>query len=289
MKDLPKRALTAIIFAAIMLGGLMWNRISFSILLLIIQTGCLYEYLMLVRKFQSYSEKNGRIALIMTMIASSSILLAVLFCQEFPSAIAYGILALPIGMLLMAFELFYRSKTPIINGMLNVGSLVYVSLPILCFYSLPEFSWIDRDQALDSDSNIFLYYGVESLEIILLIWANDTFAYFVGSLIGKHKILPDISPKKSWEGFFGGLIFALITAWILSLYFTKLNLQHWLMVAAIVVVFGTIGDFFESMIKRQAGVKDSGNLLPGHGGFLDRFDALLFCVPFVTVYLLLAP
>src|SRR6185436_11749492 len=95
----------------------------------------------------------------------------------------------------------------------------------------------------------FPTYDAIPLGIVLLIWANDTFAYFTGSLIGKHKILPAVSPKKTWEGFFGGLIFALITAWILSLYFTKLNMQHWLIVAVIVVVFGTIGDFFESMIK----------------------------------------
>lgn len=124
------------------------------------------------------------------------------------------------------------------------------------------------------------------LGIVLLVWANDTFAYFAGSLLGKHRIAPEISPKKSWEGFAGGLVFALVTAYVLSGFYFSLNPVQWMVVASLVVVFGTLGDFFESWLKRQAGVKDSGSLMPGHGGFLDRFDALIFCLPFVTIYLM---
>ena len=281
MKDLPRRTLTAIIFGAIMLGGLLWNRISFSILILIIQSGCLYEYLMLVRTLQNYPEKKKRLVLIVTIVLCSAVLIAMILEQSDTLSIIYAVLLIPVCFLLLAAELFYQSETPLINGLLNVGAVIYISSPMIFFYSLADDRWLDSNSRIPKAIDI-------AIGVVLIIWTSDTFAYFTGSLTGKHKILPAISPKKSWEGFFGGLIFALITSWILSLYFTKLNLQQWMIVAVIIVVFGSIGDFFESMIKRQAGVKDSGNLLPGHGGFLDRFDALLFCLPFVTMYLLLS-
>jgi phosphatidate cytidylyltransferase len=280
MKDLPRRTLTAVIFGAVMLGGLMWNRISFSILILLIQTGCMYEYLVLVRGFQKYGEGKKKTAFAVTMIACSSILAGLVISQTDFISMAYGVFVIPVCLLLLAAELFYQSEAPLMNGLLNAGAAIYVTSPMIFFYSL-------ADGSLFGESDTWLPSHAIPLGVVLLIWANDTFAYFTGSLFGKHKILPSISPKKTWEGFFGGLIFALITAWMLSLYFHKLDLQQWLIVATIVVVFGTMGDFFESMIKRKAGVKDSGNILPGHGGILDRFDALLFCVPFVMVYLLL--
>ena len=120
--------------------------------------------------------------------------------------------------------------------------------------------------------------------LFIIIWSSDVFAYLVGSWIGKHKLFERISPKKSWEGSIGGLVFALLAAYILSIIFHQLTLLEWFIFAIIVVVFGALGDLIESMFKRQAGVKDSGNILPGHGGVLDRFDAVLFATPFVFVY-----
>jgi phosphatidate cytidylyltransferase len=282
MKDLPKRALTAVLFAIVMLGGMLWNRLSFSLLILLIQSGCLYEYLILIKSFQQYERRKKKVAIVVTMILASAVMVTVSVTQSDMVSIEYAVFFIPACLILLALEMIYRSVSPVVNGMLNAGAIIYISLPVLMLYSLT-----DNQQFFESS----LWHQQVSvpLGIVFLIWANDTFAYFVGSMIGKHKMLPSVSPKKSWEGFFGGLVFALITGWILAIYFPKLDLLHWLIVAVIVVLFGTIGDFFESMIKRQAGVKDSGNILPGHGGFLDRFDALLFCVPFVAVYLLLFP
>ncbi|MEO5673936.1 MAG: phosphatidate cytidylyltransferase [Chitinophagales bacterium] len=282
MKDLPKRTLTAVVFGAMMLGGLLWNRISFSILLILIQTGCIYEYLALIRKFQSYSGNTRKIGFWVTYVLSGSILLALIIFQSDFMSVSYGILAIPLCLLLLAAELLYNSETPFINGLLNAGAVIYISLPLIFFYSLADSSLFEDPKEWFPGNNSI------ALGIVLIIWTSDTFAYFTGSLFGRHKILPHISPKKSWEGFSGGLVFAMIAAWLLSKYFIHLDTRNWLIVALIVVIFGTIGDFVESMIKRQAGVKDSGNLLPGHGGFLDRFDALLFSVPFVTIYLLLS-
>ncbi len=127
--------------------------------------------------------------------------------------------------------------------------------------------------------------------MFILIWLSDTGAFCVGSLIGKHRLFERISPKKSWEGFFGGLIFCLIAGLVMFYgfhsYFLIMNLWQMLGFCAMVCVMGTWGDLVESLIKRSLGVKDSGHLLPGHGGILDRIDSLLVVVPGVTVYIFL--
>ena len=129
------------------------------------------------------------------------------------------------------------------------------------------------------------YYIGLLLGLFIIIWTSDVFAYLVGSAIGKHRLFERISPKKSWEGSIGGLVFALIAAYLLSLFFTQISLVDWMVLAVIIVVAGTFGDLSESLLKREAGVKDSGTILPGHGGVLDRFDATLFAAPFVFVYI----
>jgi phosphatidate cytidylyltransferase len=120
---------------------------------------------------------------------------------------------------------------------------------------------------------------------LVILWLNDTGAYFIGSLLGKHRLFERISPKKSWEGSIGGAALSLITAWAVSLVFTDISLWKWLVMAGIISITGTLGDLVESMLKRSLDVKDSGSLLPGHGGILDRFDAVFLSVPFVFVFL----
>jgi phosphatidate cytidylyltransferase len=129
-------------------------------------------------------------------------------------------------------------------------------------------------------------YTYEILLIyFLLIWANDTGAYLFGVSIGKHKIFPRISPKKSWEGFFGGLFFTAIVAWAISLYFHNITFAHWLVIGLLSAIIGVFGDLVESMLKRSIDVKDSGKFLPGHGGVLDRFDSVFLSAPIVFAYL----
>jgi phosphatidate cytidylyltransferase len=127
------------------------------------------------------------------------------------------------------------------------------------------------------------------LSVVLMIWANDTFAYFTGSLLGKRKLMPDVSPKKSVEGFIGGIVFSMITSYLCYAYFL-MDLQKWtivdvMIISLIVSIAGTLGDLLESKLKRMANVKDSGNLLPGHGGILDRFDAWFMALPVISFYL----
>jgi phosphatidate cytidylyltransferase len=140
-------------------------------------------------------------------------------------------------------------------------------------------------------SSVSYYNSENNARIVLgfffLIWANDTFAYLVGRSLGKTKLFERVSPKKTWEGTIGGAACTQGIAWLISLYFTELLPVHWHLLAVIVSVFGTLGDLVESMFKRSLGVKDSGNILPGHGGILDRFDGVLLSAPFAVSYLML--
>ena len=131
------------------------------------------------------------------------------------------------------------------------------------------------------------FSAIVLLGFFLLIWANDSGAYIVGSLVGKNKLFERISPKKTWEGFLGGGFFALMFAWLISYFVTEISLIDWLVVALITFVFGTFGDLIESLLKRMVKVKDSGNILPGHGGILDRFDSMIIAAPMVFIYLVL--
>ncbi len=123
------------------------------------------------------------------------------------------------------------------------------------------------------------------LGFFFLLWTNDTGAYLVGRSIGKHKLWERISPKKTWEGFFGGLILSIIIGYVISLYYPELNYILWIVMAALVSIFGTMGDLVESVFKRSIDAKDSGSILPGHGGILDRFDGVFLSTPFVLVLL----
>jgi len=149
----------------------------------------------------------------------------------------------------------------------------YVAIPFGLLNAL--FFVPDRDESL-----IGILIGM-----FVIVWSSDIFAYLTGSMFGKHRLFERISPKKSWEGSIGGLLFALLAAYILSLFFKELSLTRWMIMAVIIVITGILGDLSESFLKRKAQVKDSGNIFPGHGGVLDRFDATLFAVPFVFVYI----
>jgi phosphatidate cytidylyltransferase len=164
------------------------------------------------------------------------------------------------------------SNNPIPNIATTLFGIVYIAFP----FGLMNF--------------MFRYKGIETFHLLLsmfvILWTADTFAYLVGSKIGKNRLFERISPKKSWEGSIGGAIAALIAAFIFSVYFKEMSLALWLGYALIIVVAGTYGDLIESMFKRSLNIKDSGNILPGHGGILDRFDAVFMAVPAAILYLM---
>ncbi len=125
------------------------------------------------------------------------------------------------------------------------------------------------------------------ISILILIWTNDTFAYLVGKNFGKNKLFPSISPKKTIEGFAGGMFFTIISSLLLSKFYTESNLTIWIVIAVIISIFSTLGDLIQSKFKRVAGIKDSGKIMPGHGGILDRLDSIIFVIPFINLYFLI--
>ena len=167
-----------------------------------------------------------------------------------------------------------RAEKNIENLAVNLLGILYVALP---------FSMLNTLTINEFTGNNYNYVFILSLFIFL--WTNDTGAFVVGSLIGRNKLFERISPKKTWEGFIGGVIFAVLAAIIISMFYSEINRTEWIIFAVLVAVFGTLGDLIESMIKRRLSIKDSSNLLPGHGGLLDRFDSTLLAVPVIFFYL----
>lgn len=167
-------------------------------------------------------------------------------------------------LVLLLIELWLKAENPIHNWELLALSQLYIAVPMLCMCALRGVNML--------------------LALFVLIWVNDTFAFLTGSYLGKHKMFERISPKKSWEGFIGGNIFALGAALVFAHYMTGYTILQWLIMGEIVIVFGTLGDLVESLMKRTLGIKDSGDTIPGHGGFLDRFDSAIVASVALTIF-----
>ena len=180
---------------------------------------------------------------------------------------------------LLVSELYLKAKDPIANWAYTMMSQIYIALPFSLLNVLAF-------QFTNSDVPWLL-----PLSVFIFLWVNDSGAYCTGSLLGRHKLFPRVSPGKSWEGSIGGGVFVLVAAWLISYITTQkgittnLTTLQWMGMGLVVVVFGTWGDLIESLFKRTLGIKDSGNVLPGHGGMLDRFDSSLLAIPAVVVYL----
>lgn len=260
------RAITAFFFAACMLGSLFlgpWVFATFTLLLLVL--GVL-EFFRLIKAGGAQPNRAMGLALSVSLyLLVGAQLLAEGTTKHF-------LVLIPMVLLVLIAELYRKSDTPFQNGAFTLFASVYVAMPFACYV------------ALGFVSNEFSF--TLPLALLLLIWANDTGAYLFGVTWGKHRLFERHSPKKSWEGFVGGLFTGLVVAWILSVYFPTIPLVHWLAIALITGVFGTLGDLVESMLKRSLNIKDSGTFLPGHGGLLDRFDSLFFAAPMVYFYLL---
>lgn len=187
-------------------------------------------------------------------------------------------IAIPIAMLFFTFiiELYRKHGNPFLNISFTVLGILYVVIPFAMLYHLGYYN----DYSFGTEFSYQIILG-----FFFMLWSNDTGAYLAGKYFGKHKLFERISPKKTWEGSIGGGLFSIGLAVLIAQYFTNIQLFDWIVISIIIVVFGGIGDLVESMLKRSLGIKDSGKLLPGHGGILDRFDGLLISAPFVYAYL----
>jgi len=272
MQGFVRRVLTAVVFVVVMVGGVYLHPFSLVALFLLIAAMSLWEYFDL-----TLIKNNSRRKWIGLLLGLFPFLLSALYNLpnlELAHDFLYNgiLLFFPLVALSFVFELYTSSEKPFANiGVLLLG-VFYIGIP-LAFVPMMAF------RAGVFQPNII--FG-----LLLLTWANDTGAYLIGSQIGRTKLFPRISPKKTWEGSLGGVVVAFLAAYLLSMVFKDLALKDWLILALLVSIFGSIGDLVESMLKRSLNIKDSGTLLPGHGGMLDRFDAFLFLLPFAAAYLL---
>ena len=267
-----QRTITGILFVVILVGCILLTPISFGILFALISALSVYEFGQLMDK-----SKQVAINKKITSLAGAYLFLAVMaFCTGATDAQVF----LPYLLLLlylMITELYLKKENPLGNWAFTMLSQLYIALP----FALLNILAFHNDVASSSVS----YNPVLPLSVFVFIWLSDTGAYCVGSLIGKHRLFERISPKKSWEGSIGGGVFSIASSLVFAHYFPFLHLAEWMGLAFTVVVFGTWGDLTESLMKRQLGIKDSGNILPGHGGMLDRFDSALMAIPAAVIYL----
>jgi phosphatidate cytidylyltransferase len=277
MNNFRKRLVTAALFVAIILSAVVLNKYAFVAVFAFICGVCLWEFHTLLYYDLTGRKRSKRIIANVVLGIFPYLAVALFYLgspfMDIGRLYAIGILLFLFVSVYYIVELASRLEKPFIIIAYAHTGVFYITVPCIMVVAL---SFQDFQ---------FNYSYV--LGILLLNWINDTGAFLVGSTIGKNLLFPRISPKKTWEGFLGGMIITLSVTWILAGWFPALSLKDWYIIAWIVVVFGSMGDLIESMFKRSLAVKDSGSFLPGHGGFLDRFDSFLFMLPFAAFYILI--
>lgn len=267
MSNLVQRAITGFFFVVVLVFCVSYNGYTLSALFFIISVLSLYEFYGLIK------QGNYKPNVPLGMLVGGIVYLV--FTLRNYSQIASSTISLLFPLLFIFFlvELFLKQPKPFENVAISILGPVYAVLPFAIFTGLGFMHGM-------------IYNYQLPLGFLILLWSNDTFAYLFGRQFGKHKLFERISPKKTWEGFIGGALSALVISQVLAHYFPTLSPINWAIVSLIIACFGTLGDLVESMFKRSLDVKDSGTILPGHGGLLDRFDGLLVSAPFVYAYLI---
>lgn len=260
MKELLRRLLTGIVYVVLLLSTAYLNSDAFDFLFMAFGLGCLYEYRRIVG-IKGYYIFIAYLALWWAYIY--------LIPTETPRLVLLAVTLL-INIALLRY-LFVRQKKNFSTFELYLIGIFYISGGFIFLTMIPY------------NENGFAKFLI--MGIFVLIWVSDSFAYLVGKSIGRTKLFPSVSPKKTIEGSLGGLIFAMLTGYILSKYETSINTNQWLILAFVIVITGALGDLLQSKFKRAAGVKDSGAILPGHGGIWDRLDSLIYAAPFAYLTL----
>ena len=274
MKNFFVRAITGILFVAVLVGAILYAPLSFSLLFTLIAALTVHEFATLANGYAGVTINRTISALAGAYLVNVSHLVVIAF--KF-SLYSFNIgLAVFTKLYLIIAELYLKRENPLGNWAFTALSQLYVALPfallnVLAFHQ-------------DGDGQIS-YNPILPLSVFVFIWLSDTGAYMVGSLIGKNRLFERISPKKSWEGSIGGALLSIGSSLVFAHLFPIMAMWQWAGLALVVVVFGTWGDLCESLMKRQIGIKDSGSILPGHGGWLDRFDSALMAIPAAVAYL----
>jgi phosphatidate cytidylyltransferase len=263
------RALTAIVFVLVMLAGLLWNQWSFLILFSVIHIGCWIEYQKLIGFIDNDYSRINALHRYSIMLAGMGLLFAMTKDNYyigllFLNMIGWWLFLTGVALFLLSLLLPYKKKNLRLL-LYSVGGLIYISLS----WALMMRLWGNLQQTVFLGENWLM-----PIILIASIWINDTMAYIVGSIIGKNP-LSSISPNKTWEGTIGGAVLAVSTVVLIGHFLFQFPIKSLLFISVTAAIAGTVGDLLESKLKRLAGVKDSGQIMPGHGGFLDRFDSLL--------------
>jgi phosphatidate cytidylyltransferase len=269
MSNLGLRFLTGIAGATAITFLLWWHPWSLAILLFLLAMFTLYEFTHIVRGLREDNDKKTHV--LGNLFAGAITYWLLVVCAMGLLDLTWLTLILPLIALFFILELYQQRSNPFQHIGLQLIGLLYVVLPFALLAIIAT-----------SNGN---FKPLLAMGIMYIVWSDNIFAYFAGRFLGKHKLFERISPKKTWEGFVGGFIMAIVCAYIFSLYDAELSTLEWLFMGAIISVTGTFGDLVESLFKRNLHLKDSSHVLPGHGGFLDRFDALMLAMPFVYAYL----
>ncbi|HRG38108.1 MAG TPA: phosphatidate cytidylyltransferase [Bacteroidia bacterium] len=267
MKNFFQRAITAAAFVLVLLSAT-YRDFTFTILFSIVT-------LLGTLEFYKLAEKDGTTSpqRLMGAITAGVMFLTNAIYTMYQVNIRVLLFILPFVFLIFIIELYRKKKEPFRNIAFTILGIIYVGVP---------FTLLNYILTCRGNYSPQILYG-----FFFILWSSDTGAYLSGSLLGKNKLFPRVSPGKSWEGSIGGAILSYIVAYIMADWFTIIHLRDWMVIATILIVIGTLGDLVESLFKRSINVKDSGSILPGHGGILDRFDSLLMATPFVFTYLYL--
>jgi phosphatidate cytidylyltransferase len=264
--NLTQRIIAAIIGAVVIITAILYSPVTYWLIFLVISILTQNEFYRLVGL-------NGNFPLRTYGTICGAVLNSLTFFIErglLPFKMYY------VMILLLTITFFIKLFKP--NDKKPFESLGYTFLGII--YVAVPFSLVN-ELAIDNEA----FHPMLMLGVLLILWGNDTGAYFAGNKMGKRKLFERISPKKTWEGFVGGAICSVLIAFFYAGYEPTLEIWHWLVIAIIVAVTGTLGDLVESLFKRSIAIKDSGSSIPGHGGFLDRFDGLLLSLPFILTFL----
>ncbi|MEL7119923.1 MAG: phosphatidate cytidylyltransferase [Bacteroidota bacterium] len=274
MSSLKSRVVTAVFFVLAMLIGVITNAYTYIILFGIINILCLWEFLTLLLPKKGWKSVL-RLVIGISLGTLPFVMVGLLYTNFLGVQVIkffdIVIFVLPLIFLLFLFELYSGDDHPFKLTSYIVLAVFYIGLPFSLLIPLAY-----PYQVFKFDI---------CLGLILYVWTNDTAAYFIGSRLGRTPLLPRISPKKTWEGTLGAAAIVLLISIPMSYLFPILSFTNWMVIAFIVPIAGTLGDLVESMFKRSIQIKDTGSILPGHGGFMDRFDGFIFTIPFVTVYL----
>ncbi len=265
--NLATRSITGILFVTVIIGSIYYGPFSQIVVFSLFMISGLIEFFRLFN-FHPLVKISKEIGIFIGIFIFS---LLVGISLEILPVISVTIL-FPLFFSLILFELWKKNDNPIINISVLVFGIIYIAIP---FY-------LTIDLNLRDEAYLPLIVGM-----FLLIWTNDCFAYFTGRLFGKRKLFERISPNKTWEGAIGGILFTLIVGYIIGAFINKGEEFFWVMSALIIAPCSIYGDLLESLFKRSLNIKDSGTILPGHGGILDRFDAALFTIPFFYAWAML--